>query len=143
MDFGKWILVAFIGFGLFIGTLIVICMRQDINLVSRDYYREELDYQRQIERILNTSQLPQKPLIRVSNNNTVHVEFNPQMKVERGELILFRPSDERLDQRFALKPTENGEQQFILNLPQQGMYRAKLLWTMEGKEFYYETIINL
>ena len=47
MNFGKWIVVAFVFFSLFIGTLVTVCVRQDISLVSTDYYKEELIYQDQ------------------------------------------------------------------------------------------------
>jgi len=64
MNIGKWIVVAFVLFAAFIGTLVVVCVRQDVSLVSRDYYRQELAYQNQIQRLNNTAALLEKPVIR-------------------------------------------------------------------------------
>lgn len=40
----KYIVFSFIAFALFIGTLVVVCVRQDIPLVSVNYYEEDLRY---------------------------------------------------------------------------------------------------
>jgi hypothetical protein len=40
MNWGKWIIVSFVLFAGFIGTLVTVCVRQDISLVSKDYYKE-------------------------------------------------------------------------------------------------------
>ena len=53
MNWGKWIIVSFVLFAAFIGILVVICVRQDISLVSKNYYQEELAYQQQIDRMNN------------------------------------------------------------------------------------------
>jgi hypothetical protein len=41
----------FILFAAFIGTLVTVCLRQDISLVSKDYYKEELQYENQLTRL--------------------------------------------------------------------------------------------
>ena len=53
----KWVVAAFVFFGLFIGSLVVICVREDVNLVSKDYYQEELNHQDKIIRQQNAEQL--------------------------------------------------------------------------------------
>ena len=73
MDFGKWIVVAFVLFAVFIGTLVTVCVRQDISLVSKEYYKEELAYQDQIVRIANTEKLGLKPKITKVNNVTLQL----------------------------------------------------------------------
>ena len=44
MNWGTWIALSFVLFALFIGALVVVCVRQDINLVALDYYKQEIDY---------------------------------------------------------------------------------------------------
>ena len=48
MHYGKSIVVAFILFAMFIGTLVTVCIREDVNLVSPDYYEEELAHGQKI-----------------------------------------------------------------------------------------------
>jgi hypothetical protein len=136
MNFGKWIVVSFVMFALFIGTLVTLCIREDVSLVSKDYYKEELDYQSQIKRLNNTERLQQKPTIQFVDRVGLKVVWNENAKIEKGELKLFSPSNSKLDKKFVLK-TSN-EQVFEMASIKKGMYRVKLLWTMDGKEYYFE-----
>lgn len=140
MDFGKWIFVAFVLFGLFIATLVTVCVNQNINLVSTNYYQEELAHQQKINLIHNTQTLEVAPEITL-NDGTVSVTFRAFDKLEKGELYLLRPSDELLDHKFPLYPAGNEVQQFTLPHWQKGLYRVSMQWTMEGKDFYYEKLI--
>ena len=54
-------------FAAFIATLVTVCLRQDISLVTREYYKEELNYQAQINRIAHTTMLSEKPSIQVES----------------------------------------------------------------------------
>ncbi len=141
MNFGHWIVVAFVFFAFFIGALVVVCVREDISLVSDDYYNDELVYQDQIERINNTKTLINKPEIsKVGNNLTVR--FDQQFNIEKGEMKMFCPSNSKLDKDFVLSAAGN-IQQFDISTFEKGMYKAKLLWTMHGEEYYYEEIIYI
>jgi hypothetical protein len=140
MHFGKWIVVAFILFALFIGTLVAVCVKQDVNLVSKDYYKEELGYQDQIERISNTNHLASKP--RISKiDGRIQVAFSGELKVQNGKLKLFCPSNPKMDKDYNISVTEGNTQLFEITSLQPGMYKAKLLWTMEGKEYFLEETI--
>ncbi len=141
MNFGKWIVVAFVLFTAFIATLVTVCVRQDISLVRPDYYQEELVHQRKMTLIQNTKTLEILPVIAVMEN-VLTVSFPDFDKMEKGEIQLLRPSDVKLDQKFSLKAGEQ-TQQFQLATWNKGLYRASIQWTMKGKEFYYERIIVL
>lgn len=142
MNIGKWIVVAFVLFAGFIGTLVAVCLREDISLVSADYYKDELAYQDQIQRLNNTAQLQAKPVIRVVDH-TLQVVFNQVDKIEDGELKLFCPSNAKMDRNFPVTSADQPIQSFELNALQNGMYRAKLRWKMKGKEFYLEEVIYI
>lgn len=142
MNWGKSIIVAFVLFAAFIATLVVICVREDISLVSKDYYKEELLYQDQVERMNNTAQLKEKPVITIVGNN-LQIEFAQFGKVESGEMKLFCPSNSAMDKNFKLESSQQSTKFFSLEGLQNGMYRVKFLWKMEGKEFYQEEIINI
>lgn len=141
MNWGKWIVVAFVFFAGFIATLVTVCVRQDISLVSSSYYQEELVYQQQIERTENALNLAEKPVIRVAERGVVEVGFRQQ--AERGRLKLFCPSNAAMDRAFDIGSSADSLRRFDVQGLQRGMYRAKLEWTTQGKEFYIEQIINL
>ncbi|MFZ6010811.1 MAG: FixH family protein [Bacteroidota bacterium] len=140
MNFGKWIIVAFILFALFMGTLVTVCVQQDISLVSKDYYKEELVYQEQIRRISNAQNLKIKP--KVGKTNELRLEVSFADKIDKGELKLFCPSNQRMDRIFVFNSSAQS-QSFKIDDLQSGMYRAKIFWSMDGKEYYYEEVIYI
>lgn len=141
MNIGKWIVVTFVLFAGFIGTLVTICVRQDVNLVSKEYYKEELAYQDQIERISNTQALIEKPSIAKVNNATLEVTF--RQSVDKGELKLFCPSNPKMDKNFDLKLQVRNNQLFDISSLSKGMYRARLFWIVNGREYFLEEVIYI
>jgi hypothetical protein len=141
MNWGKWIIVSFILFAAFIATLVTVCVRQDISLVSKDYYKEELVYQDQIARIKNASLLAIKPTIKIVNENTLQIGFDQFNEIEKGELQLFRPSNASMDQKFHFSASDTPTQLISTETLDKGMYRARMVWTMKGKEFFIEEVI--
>ena len=142
MNWGKWIIVAFVLFAGFIATLVTVCIRQDVSLVSKDYYQEELAYQDQITRLNNTNALLEKPVIRKAGT-ALKVNFKDFKNIESGSLKLFRPSDPDMDKSFMLESTQEDSQSFPIRDLEAGMYRARMQWMMDGKEYFIETIINI
>lgn len=142
MNWGNWIVISFVLFAMFIATLVTVCARQDISLVTRDYYQEELAYQDQIDRINNTLELKNRPSV-IKVDNKIQVNFDQFPRVERGRLTLFCPSDPAYDRSFQLSPSSSSVQVFDPGNTKNGMYRARLQWEMDGKEFYTEEIIYL
>lgn len=141
MNWGKGITVAFILFTLFIGVLVVLTAREDIGLVSKNYYADEIAYQSQLDRKNNTERLERKPEIRVEGNDVLKIYFPSVSLIESGEVNVFRPSEDKLDQHFALRSSSDSIQFFALNPLKKGSYRIKLKWAMEGKEYYIEKLI--
>ncbi len=142
MDWGKSIVVAFVLFAAFITALVIICIRQDVNLVAKDYYNQELQYQKQIDRIDQTAALISKPSIAIENG-MVRVDYADFQKVEGGVLELFRPSDPLQDKKFSMNASNTGVQFFSTEGMQKGMYKARMKWTMMGTEFFVEQQVTL
>jgi hypothetical protein len=141
MNWGTWIVAAFVFFAAFIATLVTVCVRQDISLVSTAYYQEELAYQQQIERTANALNLAEQPAIRVAQG-IIEVNF-PQQQPERGKLRLFCPSNAAMDRAFDIQPSADSLRHFDTHDLKGGMYRARMQWTTQGKEFYMERVIHL
>lgn len=139
---GKSIVLAFVLFALFIGSLVVVCLRQDIPLVATDYYQQELRFQTHIDQVKNTNQLSEKPSIEIVGNG-VEIKFSRLPDITDGELELFRPSDERLDKRFKLDPGAGSTQRFNTSAMPGGMYKARMRWSMDGKDYFMENVVYL
>ena len=143
MNWGKWIVTAFVLFALFVGTLVTVSLRQDITLVTREYYKEELAYQEQLERKQNANRLEERPDLLVVDNERLEVRYRDLKSVSSGVVTLFRPSDAALDHVFVLQATEDTVLRFPLETYKKGLYKARMQWTMNGKEYFIEKIIVL
>ena len=126
--------------------MVVISMRQKINLVSEDYYQEELDFQEQIFRTKNFDELEVKPGIQIDRERKVIVFSIPdsdEMKNVNGVFHLFRPSDSALDRKlnFDLKGGEALEIDFAEL--QSGRWLVKVTLHNGVKGFYIEKNISL
>lgn len=141
MNFGKWIVVSFVLFATFMAVLVTVCVRQDVSLVSKSYYDEEIQYQDQIERERNTQSLKRRPTVELRGNNLI-LAWNQDVPVSAATVSLFCPANAKMDRTFRLAEGNNSQ---ILELDDlnKGMYRVKLRWKMNNKEFYQEEIINL
>lgn len=142
MNWGNWIIVSFVLFAIFVATLVTICVRTDISLVTRDYYQEELSYQEQLDRKQNASQLAVRPEF-VINGTSLEVHYPELKSISSGVITLFRPSDASLDLEFPIQPSGDAMQQFPLSRHVKGLYKARMQWVMNGKEYFIEKIIVL
>jgi hypothetical protein len=133
MNWGKSIVLAFVGFALFIGVLVTVCVRQQVSLVSEDYYNEELNYQQQIDELTNAARLEDKPVISVSRKQIQVAGLH------RGELKLLRPSDSQFDALFMIDSIKT----FDLSTYPSGRYNASLRWHEDGKTFLMKESIIL
>ncbi len=142
MKWGKSIVLAFVLFAVFIGVLVAVCVREDISLVSRNYYNEELDYQTKMNGARNVDQLTQKPEISFAEGQSLRVTFDFH-EFENGKLVLYSPADISEDKIFEIEATSSPFQTFSLGTLKKGNYKVKMFWTANGKDFYFEKSIYI
>jgi hypothetical protein len=70
-NWGGAIVLSFVVFAGFIGTMVYRMISQRVDLVADNYYQEEV-YQKQIERIQHTSLLKQKSSMTLFNSRSNH-----------------------------------------------------------------------
>ncbi len=133
MNPGKWIVVAFVAFAVFIAALVTVCVREDVSLVSRQYYRDELMYNDQQRQLQRAAALPQPPSVHVLAGEVV-VTF-PEA-VAQGRLSLQRPSQAQFDRAFSLDTMS--VQRFRPDQWKPGLYRATLEWSVAGVDYRME-----
>lgn len=139
MNWGKGIFIFYSLFVIAILWVVVFSFSVDVNLVSNDYYQQEIAYESQIERIKNTDTLAEKPTI-VLKSNFVELTFPANLK-PKGTILFFRPSDSSQDRRIAIALGANGKQQVDFSTQEGGKWIAKLTWSQDEKEYYQEFII--
>lgn len=126
-------MVAFVGFAVFIASLVIVCVREDVSLVSNQYYADELKYNAQQARMQRAAALAQPPSLRVANGQ-VMVTF--AHAIAQGSLSLQRPSQTGLDRTFTLDTVR--VQTLLPDRWEPGLYRATLEWSVAGVDYRTE-----
>lgn len=143
ISWGYKVVILLGGFVAFMSYLVSICVAQDdIHLVDKNYYKEELAYQERIDAIARTHALAQQPLVEYQKEEKKIKVLLPYAAIEQGEMLLYRPSDARLDKRIAI---QRGQTEYLLDastlLP--GYWEVKVHWMMDGQRYYMEKKLYL
>lgn len=141
MSWPKWIVVSFILFILFIGSMVYIMMKQDISLVAENYYEQELEYQQQLTRKNNTLMLDKKPEVRIREGKYVEITFPYEGQLEGGKVQLFRPSTKKLDEQFTFSSLTDNRLFYEMKNHIAGACRIRIWWKMSDKEYFWEEFV--
>lgn len=141
-NWGHGIIVFFICFISFMGYLAFRSSQENIDLVTEDYYKQELAYQSQMDKIRNTQLLPQSLRVRVQKEGVL-LQFPQLAAPVVGQLQLFRPSDAQFDRFITLAPDVAGQQLLDVKGLPAGLYRLKVEWQAGDQAYYTEEAIHL
>jgi hypothetical protein len=142
MNWGKSIVTAFILFAVFIISLVVVCVRQDVSLVSNSYYKDELQYQDQIDRINNARLLTEKPSFGVEGQSLV-IHFSGLPKLDSGSVEIFKPSDANQDAAYSIVREPADVLRIDVSKFPTGFYKVRMKWTSDKKEYFIEDTFQL
>ncbi|MEQ9441494.1 MAG: FixH family protein [Cyclobacteriaceae bacterium] len=143
MNWGWNIVFAFIGFVGFIVYLAVRSFQTNVDLVTEDYYLQELQYQQRIEKTSNAQRLPGKLNISQQGEQLI-IQF-PEVITEKinGTVSLFRPSDARFDRNEEIAMNAQGQHQLRVNQLPKGYYKLKIEWKTPTEDYYTEEPVYL
>ena len=141
MDWGKGIVLVFVAFAAIMVSMVTICMKkEDLHLVTQNYYEEEIKYQEHIDKVTNANGLSYEALLFDKLRKSVSINLPLGAK---GELHLFRPSDARLDQKLEVDVVNENATVVDLTSLKPGYWLMKLTWSAEGKSYYQEQKITI
>ncbi|SEW12207.1 FixH family protein [Chitinophaga arvensicola] len=144
MNWGHKIIIVFVVFAAGILTLVTKSMRTKIDMVTPDYYGEELKYQQVIDGKENVNRLS-APVAIAQQSAGVLITLPPELhdKHITGKLTFYRPSDSGRDIALPLQPDPAGQQLINRQLFIKGQYKVKLTWTMNEQPYYQEQLLNI
>lgn len=105
MNWGKGIII---GMGLFMGfilTMVIIMMRQKIDLVEEDYYKRELNYDDQFNAQKMYASTVEKISLQ-SKTDSLLITFPKDFQSQKVTIHFQRPNDKNSDISFTVKPLE-------------------------------------
>ncbi len=144
MSWGTKIFLSFVVFMGIIISLVVVSMRQDFYLVTDDYYKQEIEYQGQIDKMKNYKSLNEALAIQYEADKRVAmIQFPQKAQAQEGSIHFFRPSNGNFDFTVPVKANGQGVQEINLNDKVPGLWKVKINWTVEGQSFYEEKTLVL
>jgi hypothetical protein len=139
ISWGTGIVIAFV---IFMGGTIstaVYLMNKNVNLVTEDYYDQEIKYQQQIDRMERTSQLGNKQIVSF-DGSIVRINIPKSVLSSRltGEIYFYRPSDSKSDIKIPLITDTSGVQVIPVERLEKGLWKIKVSWLSKGKDYFSE-----
>lgn len=139
------IIVVFLLFAGYIGYMVQQAMRTTVDLVSPDYYKQELVYQQRLESVARTAALPAPVELRHevdAHRLTLQLPEALAAQSAQGELHFFRPSNQQLDFTLPMQLVA-GQQQLSTARMQPGYWRIRLDFTAGGQAYFLEKTLVL
>jgi hypothetical protein len=142
MSWGTKIAVLYVGFVALIILMVVFAMNENVDLVSADYYAQELNHQSKIDRIERTQKLKESVTWRVMDGS-VQISYPEEFKDKQlsGSIHFFRPSDASLDTSIRINADSSGLQTIATDRLKKGVYTIQINWESQKTSFYNEGTI--
>jgi hypothetical protein len=135
------ITVIYVLFVLIMVAMVIFSRHEQINLVTKDYYEQELKYQLQIDRIERAKSLS-NPIrwLYDKDKKLIKIQFPdiPEPELINGNILFFRPSDAQQDKQIALKLSSDGSQIVSTKHLAPGYWKLKIFWQSDQTDYYDE-----
>ena len=140
-NWGTGILIFFILFAVSMTSAVIATTRHPPQMVQKDYYALDLNYQEHLEKKQNAAALPASPEVRFNaGQKAIAVRFPDGMTAQSGTAKCYRSITTSDDVTTKIENTAS------LDIPAEGFaagrWHVELDWqTADGKKFYWETAI--
>lgn len=138
MNWGYKILTAYLVFVAGILFMVFKTSGGNSELVTTDYYAQELKYQERIDQVKRTESLSGEVSCTITGNK-LDVRFPADFKGKKldGSITLYCPSDKNKDLKQSFTLTDETA---AISLPAgyTGLFELHLAWAAEGQTYYFE-----
>jgi hypothetical protein len=144
LNWGHKITLAFSAFVVFMFVMVYKSMKTDFQLVTKEYYKDELAYQQVIDGTNRANKLSGSVEVTQANNELI-IQLPTEMKgkVISGNIWLYCSSDDKKDRRLELAVDKNGKQVINSKNMLPANYLLKVTWKAEELNYYNEQHIEL
>ena len=139
MNWGNSIVLAFVLFATFIGYMVVKAFQEDFDLVTEDYYAQEINYEQEMVKLANAKS--EKKVVAIEQKTaTLHLKFPDGGST--GKIQFYHPSRELFDKTYQID-LENGMQTIAKADLVPGNYRVNINWNSNGTDYLQESKIYI
>jgi hypothetical protein len=143
MTWGNKLVLVFIGFAALMGTLVYNCMKQNFELVSKDYYNDELKYQDKIDGTNNANKLSAVSFSQTAGEIKIKLPEELNGSVTSAEAWFYCATDSKNDRRIKLDVNDKGLMTVEKTKLASTNYLVKLNWQVGDKKYYNEQSITV
>lgn len=141
LHFGHGVLFVMIIFASGISYLVYRCYNQRVDLVSADYYDQEINHDKKMEKIKNNSSLTDPISISIQDF-FINIKYPNNLKSIIGKVKFYKPDNESYDSEKEIT-FSNGYQIIPLNDIRKGRWKVSIDGISNGIGYYYEKYINV
>ena len=138
------ILAAFALFFCGMGTAVYIALTHGENLVSPNYYEQELKFQNQIDAAAHAEKSGASVGVDGAAGKMLVTVPAEQLKQNfSGKISFYRANAPELDREFVFTPGADGTQSFNAAGFAAGLWRVRVSWNAGGEDYFLERKITL
>ena len=143
MSWGNKLIVVFIVFAILIGTLVYKCTQANFELVTKDYYGDELKFQDQIDGVNNANKISSVVIDQAGADLSIQLPKELNGKKIDGQAWFYCPNNSVNDRRIPLNINSEGEMLIAKSELAKTKYLLKLSWNAGNEKFYDEQNIEI
>lgn len=140
---GNVLLAGFGGMLIMMSVLVYLAVKQDIPMVSKDYYQQELVYQHKLDAMNNTNIYDSGFSIAKEGDRVIlRIPAMLAKGITAGSVYFYCPAIEKMDRKELLYANNNGSYSFHTEILSGMEYIVKVSFRSGGKDFYKELTLN-
>ncbi|GEO12173.1 FixH family protein [Segetibacter aerophilus] len=138
MTWGTKILLVFVAFALLMSSLVYMCMKQNFELVSKDYYKDELRYQDKIDGMNNVNKIGNVVILKDGDKVSIQLPKEVQGLALKGEAFFYCTTNSKNDRNIPLEINDEGLMLIDKTKLAKAYYTVKLNWQIGNDQYYTE-----
>jgi hypothetical protein len=144
MNWGRALILVFLLFVGFMAYLVYKASGTHFDLVSKEYYRDELTYQDKIDGMQRAAAMG-RPVFIMEGDKQLSVQLPAEMRGKKisGELWLYCETNAALDLKLPLAEDTALFRRYDLSSHAAGKYLVKLHWQADGLKYDIEQQLNI
>lgn len=122
--------------------LVVFSLSHKEELVTSDYYEQEIQFQRQLDRLKQTQPIQSELAVGydpAAKQIRIELPVEHARQYTEGRVQFYRPSAASLDRRINLEvDPATGRQTVDARQFEPGLWKVRVSWTVAGRQFFFD-----
>jgi hypothetical protein len=143
MNWGNKLVLAFVAFVALMATLVYKSMNTKFELVSKDYYKDELKYQDKIDATSAAAKLGEVSITTIADSVQISLPKELENSIINGSVWFYCNTDEKKDRHIDFARVTNNK--FLIPTSQlsKANYQAKISYAVNNNHYYSEKQITI